>query len=184
MPSQRFQQLPLDKWQWHPSPIPGQVVYVLTKRENGATTFAPKSWVSMAAFSGPILGFGCSADHETYKNVQRTRRFTISFPNLEQAEVSFAVAAAPREERLDVSGMTLQDSPNGGVGHLAECPAYCELALKTIVPFDDGEAFLFGQIQHLYVDGAILDLPRELQYERLRPAFFLEPDVLLGLANQ
>ena len=43
MDTQEFEDLPLDKWQWHPSPLPGQIVYVTTQNVDGELDLAPKS---------------------------------------------------------------------------------------------------------------------------------------------
>jgi flavin reductase (DIM6/NTAB) family NADH-FMN oxidoreductase RutF len=61
----RLRTLPTDKWQWHPSPVHGQIVYVTTRDADSGIDLAPKSWVSMAAFHGPVIGFGCSEQHRT-----------------------------------------------------------------------------------------------------------------------
>ncbi|MGH3050387.1 MAG: flavin reductase family protein, partial [Gaiellaceae bacterium] len=55
----------LDKHSWHPSVLPGQIVLVSTVDERAAPNVAPKSWVTMAAFAGPIVAFGCTDEHRT-----------------------------------------------------------------------------------------------------------------------
>jgi len=52
--------LSLDKHSWSPSPLLGQVVLVTSVDAHGVIDVAPKSWASMAAFAGPIVGFGCA----------------------------------------------------------------------------------------------------------------------------
>ncbi|HET9014702.1 MAG TPA: hypothetical protein VFN57_03855, partial [Thermomicrobiaceae bacterium] len=53
----------LDKHAWHPSVLPGQVVLVSTVDSDGWPNVAPKSWITMAAFHGPVLAFGCNVAH-------------------------------------------------------------------------------------------------------------------------
>ena len=180
-----FRTLPLDKWQWHPSPLAGQIVYATTTGRDGATDLAPKSWVSMAAFAGPVIGFGCRRCHRTCRNATATGRFTLSFPTVEQARVAQAVASAAHADRLGVSGMTLSEPVDGAAPHLLECPAHCECVLIRTVGLDeegDGdEVFLFGRIERIAVRREICDLPASEAYARLAPAFFLEAGLTAGL---
>ena len=173
-----FHPLPADKWQWRPSPVPGQIVYVTTRDADGEVNLAPKSWVSMAAFRGPIIGFGCSEQHQTCVNATATGRFTLNFPTARQAERAAEVADAPRESRLAVAGLTLEESRVGGVPHLLECPAYADCSLTRTVWFDGGEAYLFGKIDLLAMHEELLRLPTKDAYARLAPAFFCESGVV------
>ncbi|MDU0348356.1 flavin reductase family protein [Actinomyces sp. MRS3W] len=173
-----FCQLPTDKWQWHPSPLAGQIVYVTTRSDAGEVNLAPKSWVSMAAFHGPIIGFGCSRQHQTYTNATATGMFTINFPTAEQAGRAAQVADAPREFRLRASGLSLDGVRTSGVPHLRECPAYMECHLVKSVEFDGGETFLFGKIDVIAIHRELSSLPIEEAYARLAPAFFCEPGVI------
>lgn len=158
--------------------MPGQIVYVTTRDADGEVNLAPKSWVSMAAFRGPIIGFGCSEQHRTCTNVAVTGRFTLSFPTARQAERAAEVADAPRGSRLAVAALTLEESPMGGAPHLLECPAYADCSLVRTVRFDGGEVFLFGRIELLAMHEELLRLPIREAYARLTPAFFCEPGVI------
>ena len=95
-----FIDLPLDKWRWHPSPLAGQVVYALTRSAEGELDVAPKSWIQMAGFGGPLLSLGCSRRHRTRDNIVSTGRFTLSFPTIEQARLAVhdGVVGAPTRE--------------------------------------------------------------------------------------
>lgn len=132
----------------------------------------------MAAFRGPIIGFGCSEQHRTCANVTATGRFTLSFPTAGQAERAAEVADAPREGRLAVAGLTLEESCMGGVPHLLECPAYADCSLVRTVRFGGGEVFMFGKIDVFAMHEELLQLPIQEAYARLSPAFFCEPGVV------
>ncbi len=183
METLEFQELPLDKWEWHPSPFPGQIVYVTTWGVGEVLDLAPKSWVSMAAFHGPIVGFGCSEKHQTYANVQSTGRFTLNFPTFEQAALASVIAEAPREERLAISGLGAIPSPDRGVPHLAKCPAYAECRLVETTRFEGGEVFLFGKVERLAVRADVAEIAGSEAYAKLAPAFFLEPGVMGRLVS-
>ena len=77
----RFVELSLDKHSWSPSPLLGQVVLVTSVDAHGVIDVAPKSMVSMAAFAGPIVGFGCNVEHGTYRNIESTGEFVINVPD-------------------------------------------------------------------------------------------------------
>lgn len=176
-----FEDLPLDKWQWRPSPLAGQIVYVLTRSRAGELDVAPKSWVSMAGFAGPIVGFGCSTTHRTYANALEMGVFTLSFPDLAQARRAGAVAEAPRERRLAASGLTLGEPSPAAVPHLRECPAFCECELYRAVELEGRDVFIFGRITRIAVRAGLPGQTSAQAYEVLAPAFFLEPGVVAGL---
>lgn len=176
-----FADLPLDKWQWHPSPIAGQIVYALTRSTSGEIDVAPKSWVQMAGFTGPLVSLGCSTRHRTRGNIEATHRFTLSFPTIEQARRADAVSQVPREDRVATSGLTLEDSGSGGVPHLRECPAYCECELYREVALEGDEVLVLGRVVRLAVHADMLGAGTREMYSRLAPGFFLEPGVMVGL---
>ena len=177
-----FIDLPLDKWRWHPSPLAGQVVYALTRSAEGELDVAPKSWIQMAGFGGPLLSLGCSRRHRTCDNIVSTGRFTLSFPTIEQARLARAVADSPRDERVAVSGLSPEESTSGGVAHLRECPAYCECELYREVALEGDEVLVLGRITRLAVHDGVVGAPTREAYALLAPGFFLEPGVMTGLA--
>ena len=82
MADRMFQEMPLDKWQWSPSPLPGQVVLVTSVNADGEVDVAPKSWVTMMSTGEiPLIGFGCTMEHRTAHNVMATGEFAISVPD-------------------------------------------------------------------------------------------------------
>jgi len=97
-----------EKQDWHPSVLPGLIVLVSTVDEQGEPNIAPKSWVSMAAFNGPVLTFGCDRSHATARNTEAVGEFVVNVPPeaLVERIVSVFLWAAPREV-LDDRGNTL-----------------------------------------------------------------------------
>lgn len=177
----RFVELPKNKWDWHPSPVPGQIVYLTTVNAEETVNVSPKSWISMASFDPPVVGFGCREDHQTLINAVARGRFTINFPTAEQADKSFAMANAPRQERLRAAGFTLEASAVDAVAHLAECPAYAECTIHDITRFPGGAVFVWGVIGVVAVLRRIGELKPAEAYAALSPAFFLEPGVVARL---
>lgn len=71
---------PADKADWHASVLPGPIVLVSTVDAAGRPNIAPKSFVSMMAFGGPLLAFGCNRSHATARNAEAAREFVVNFP--------------------------------------------------------------------------------------------------------
>ena len=165
--------LALDKRSWHPSMIPGQIVLVSTVNAHGEPNLAPKSWITMAAFSGPIIAFGCNTAHTTYQNIVTTGAFVINVPAEPLAERIWLLIRFHGTERLWQSGFTFQPAQKVLPPLIAECRAHLECALESVKPYGD-EVVIFGTIVAASMDvdcqiGEIAD-----QYVALRPIFFLE----------
>src|SRR5262245_22108941 len=113
--------LALDKGTWHPSMIPGQIVLVSTVSAQGEPNLAPKCWITMAAFSGPILAFGCNTAHATYQNILATRAFVVNIPAEPLAERIWLLMRFHGAERLWRSGFTFQPAQKVQPPLIAEC---------------------------------------------------------------
>lgn len=177
MQTDPFAILPLDKWKWHPSPLAGQIVYVLTSSASGELDLAPKSWVQMAGFNGPLLSLGCSKHHWTHNNIMTTGHYTVSFPTVEQTRCAGAIARTPRAERVAASGLTPVPSSTAGIPHLRECPAYCECELYREVALEGDEVLILGQIRCLAVHTDVIGLGPGEMYSRLAPGFSWNPEL-------
>ncbi len=179
-------EMPLDKHQWQPSPLPGQVVLVTTLDGTGRPSVATKSWISMAAFGPPpILMFGCNHRHATAKNIQIQREFVINVPGEDLAKACWAVGsdeAIPGTERFERNGLTLLPSTSVGPPRIAECRAHLECTLEDVKAWGE-EVVFFGQIVAVSIDADALGGEPSRRYETLRPFFFLENDLLAGLST-
>jgi flavin reductase (DIM6/NTAB) family NADH-FMN oxidoreductase RutF/uncharacterized protein YciI len=165
--------LALDKGSWHPSMLPGQIVLVSTVNAHGEPNLAPKSWITMAALSGPIIAFGCNTAHATYQNIVATGAFVINIPAEPLAERIWLLMRFHGTERLWQSGFTFQPAQMIRPPLIAECRAHLECELESVKPYAD-EVVIFGTIVAACIDAdcQIGDLAD--QYFALRPIFFLE----------
>lgn len=163
----------LDKQAWHPSPLPGQIVLVSTVDASGRANVATKSWVSMVAFGGPVVGFGCNVSHTTYRNTKETGCFVINVPPAWEAERAWALADVHGEERLRASGLTLEPAQLVAAPLVAECLAHFECELDDVRYYGD-EVFILGRIVSASIDSDCLAGSPEGRYTRLQPIFFLE----------
>jgi flavin reductase (DIM6/NTAB) family NADH-FMN oxidoreductase RutF/uncharacterized protein YciI len=162
-----------DKQNWHPSVLPGQIVLVTTLDGHGQPNVAPKSWVTMAAFGGPIVAFGCTEEHLTLRNVEETSEFVINVPSERLADRIWELVRHRGQERIDTSGLTFSPATEVGPPVVDECSAHLECRLEGITRFG-ADAFVFGRVVAAAIDADCLDGTPEEQYFRLRPLFFLE----------
>lgn len=170
-----------DKRAWHPSLLPGQIVLVSTVSPAGVPNVAPKSWVTMAAFAGPVVAFGCTDDHLTLRNAEATGEFVL---NTVGEPLAARVWQLPRwhgEERIRRSGLTLAPARRVRPPLVAECPAHLECELDDVKRWG-AEALVFGRIVAASIERECLDAPLADQYARLGPVFFLEEGVYAPLA--
>lgn len=163
----------LEKHVWHPSVLPGQVVLVSTVDSDGLPNVAPKSWITMAAFRGPVLAFGCNLSHLTCQNVLVTGAFVVNVPDASLAERIWALPATHNAERIRHSGFTLRPSSRVAPPLVAECRAHLECELDDVKYYGD-EVVIFGRVVALSIDEDCLAGEPAEQYFALRPLFFLE----------
>ncbi len=72
------------------------LVLIGTKDPDGATDLAPKHMVTPLGWQN-YFGFVCTPSHGTYRNIERTGVFTVSYPRPSQV-VMTSLAASPRLE--------------------------------------------------------------------------------------
>jgi flavin reductase (DIM6/NTAB) family NADH-FMN oxidoreductase RutF/uncharacterized protein YciI len=163
----------LDKNAWHPSVLPGQIVIVSTINRNGEVDIAPKSWITMVAFAGPVLAFGCSKRHTTYRNILETGAFVVNIPGEGLAERIFSMIAHHGGERLHQTGFSLEPSRTVGPPSIGECSAHLECSFDGTKEYGE-EVLIFGKIVAASVARRCQARSQEEQYFALRPVFFLE----------
>jgi len=167
---------PADKANWHPSVLPGPIVLVSTVDAQGKPNIAPKSFVSMMAFGGPVLAFGCHRSHATARNAEAAGEFVVNFPSEALAERIWAMPASHGAERIARSGLSLLPARMVAPPLVAECKAHLECKLASITRLG-AEVVIFGEIVAAAIDQDCLGSPLADQYFRLRPVFFLEEGV-------
>jgi flavin reductase (DIM6/NTAB) family NADH-FMN oxidoreductase RutF len=174
--------LPVDKRQWHPSALAGQIVIISTVDETGRPNIAPKSWVTMVAFEGPILAFGCNRTHTTYANILKTSEFVVNVPSAPLVERIWRLLDHPPETRIERSGLTLCPAARVAPPLIADCSAHLECEHEGTDFFGD-EVLLFGRIVAALVNDDCVAREGVDSYAHLRPAFFLE-DGIYGVIDR
>jgi flavin reductase (DIM6/NTAB) family NADH-FMN oxidoreductase RutF/uncharacterized protein YciI len=165
-----------DKHGWHPSVLPGQIVLVSTVDADGTPNVAPKSWVTMAAFAGPIVAFGCTEEHLTLRNVEATGEFVVNVVAEPLTDVVWEMVRSRGRERLRRSGLTLVAAQRVRPPLVLECPAHLECELDDVKRYG-AEALVFGRIVAASIDRDCTEGSLPDRYFRLRPVFFLEEGV-------
>lgn len=171
-----------DKRSWHPSVLPGQIVLVSTLDGGGRPNVAPKSWISMVAMEGPVLGFGCNVSHATYRNARDRGEFAVNVLPGWEAERAWSLVDVHGEERLRASGLTLVPAQRIAAPLVAECRAHLECELDAVKRYGD-EVFIFGRVVAASIDAECREGEAAQQYDTLRPVFFLENGVYAGLGS-
>jgi flavin reductase (DIM6/NTAB) family NADH-FMN oxidoreductase RutF/uncharacterized protein YciI len=167
---------PVGKADWHPSVLPGPIVLVSTVDAAGEPNIAPKSWVSMMAFHGPVLAFGCHRSHATVRNAETAGEFVVNIPPEALAERIWAMPASHGAERIARSGLTLLPARQVAPPLIGECRAHLECTLKSVTRLG-AEVVVFGTIVAASIDEDCAASCLADQYFRLRPVFFLEQGV-------
>ena len=174
--------LPLDKHEWHPSALPGQIVLVTTLDAEGAPNLAPKSWVTMVAFTGPILAFGCNVTHATYRNVVETDEFVVNVLPESLTERAWALSDVHGSARVRAGGFTLVPAREVRAPVVDECPANFECLLDDVKSYGE-EVLIFGRVVAASIEEDCVRAALPAQYDRLAPAFFLEAGAYAGLGE-
>ncbi len=163
--------LPTDKRSWKPSPLAGQIVLVTTLNEDGQSTLAPKSWISMMAFNPPLLALGCNLAHVTAQNILRSREFVINIPGEELAEQVWRASALSHPRPVESAGLTPVPAQRVGPPLIEECKAHLECQLTQHFEFGS-EVIFFGEIVAGSMDQAAFESANP--YEYLKMIVFLE----------
>lgn len=164
------------KDEWHPSVLPGPLVLVSTVDQRGEPNIAPKSWISMVAFRGPVLMFGCNRSHTTARNAEATGEFVVNLPPEALVERAWAMPASHGAERIRRSGLTLLPARKVRSPLIAECKAHLECTLESVTDRGD-ELVLYGKVVAASIDADCREPSLAGQYFRLHPVFFLEEGV-------
>lgn len=165
-----------DKANWHPSVLPGPIVLVSTVDIAGEPNIAPKSFVAMMAFGGPVLAFGCHRSHATARNTEAVGEFVVNVPPEALAERIWAMPNTHGAERIQRSGLSLQPGRKVAPPLIAECKAHLECKVESITRLG-AEVVIFGSIVAATIDEDCLGCSLADQYVRLRPIFYLEEGV-------
>ncbi len=161
----------LNKHDWHPSPILGQIVLITTLNADGTSNIAPKSWISMMAFEPPILALGCNLQHWTAQNTLARKEFVVNMPGAELAEIVWKSHELPHPRPVEAAGLTAIPALKVKPPRVEECKAHLECVLDRHLAYGD-EVILLGQIVAASIDK--IAFAAHDPYEYLRVFVYLE----------
>lgn len=154
--------LDLDQPIWDRFFTVAPLVVVGTQEPDGRYDLAPKH-MAMPLGWGLYFGFICTPRHHTYRNIQRTGLFTVSFPQPTQI-LAASLTAAPHcgnEDKLALTTLpTVRASLVDGV-FLQDSYLCLECELDRLVDGFGENSLIAGKILAAHVDEAALRL-----YER------------------
>lgn len=127
---------------------------VIGSKENDAYDLAPKHMLSPIGFSN-YFGFVCTPRHNTYQNIKRDKKFTVSFVKPEQVLLS-ALAALPRCESNNYTKEIVNNLPtiptvdNDNI-FIADAYVLLECRLYKIIDGFDDYSIITGEIDKAFV---------------------------------
>jgi flavin reductase (DIM6/NTAB) family NADH-FMN oxidoreductase RutF len=139
------------------------LVLVGTLEPDGGHDVAPKH-LAMPMSWGPFFGFVCTPEHRTWRNVERTGVFTVSYPGPDQA-VAAALAASPRDpvgDKPSLAALPVEPARTVDGVLVSGCPVYLECELERTVPDLGPNGLLIGRVVAAHVlESALRDPERD-----------------------
>lgn len=128
------------------------LVLVGTMDSSGTIDLAPKHMAFPLGWSN-FFGFVCTPSHSTYRNVERTSSFTVSYPRHDDI-VETSLTAAPRWEDTKPIMDLVETFPAQQVQGVFAKNAYLffECALKGIYDGFGDNSLIAGEIVAAYAD--------------------------------
>lgn len=163
--------LPTDRPIWDRFFAVFPLVVVGSKEPDGAFDLAPKHMAIPLGWQN-YYAFVCTPRHATYRNVQRERQFTVSFPKPTQVVVS-SLAASPRcEGDTKPVAAVLSTTPATRVDGVLVADSYLHLecTLHSIVDGFGVNSLIIGAVVAAAVDESYLRLSEQDDGEQLSRA--------------
>lgn len=130
------------------------LVIVGTCEEDGSENLAPKHMAIPLGWSDQF-GFVCTPEHGTYRNVERTGVFTVSYPRPESI-LDASLAATPRDSegsKPSLTNVETVDADTVDAPAVAGAYGVLECEFERIVAFDDGELITGSVVEkHVHTD--------------------------------
>jgi flavin reductase (DIM6/NTAB) family NADH-FMN oxidoreductase RutF len=128
------------------------LVLIGSREENGEDDFAPKHMVTPLGWDN-YFGFVCTPRHATYRNVQRERAFTVTYPRPTQIVLTSLAASGRCEDDTKPSLAALPKFSAQTVegAFVAEGYLFLECELDRIVDGFGTNSLIAGRIVAAYV---------------------------------
>lgn len=138
--------------------------------EGESFDLAPKHMATPLGF-GNYFGFVCTPRHSTYRNIEKTGEFTVSFPKPDQV-VQTSLSATPRSQCSDKAKDVLQNLSvfRASTMHapvIAGAYLYLECELFRIIEGFDDYSLITGKIRVAHADKDYLRVSEVDEREQL-----------------
>ena len=163
----------IDKNEWHPSLIPGPIVFISTYNSKKEPNIAPKSWLQMVSFKPPILMFSGTRGNTTETNILESKCFGVNFVDSSIASKVYGCIKWSGQERIQKTGFTIIEASKIYAPLVDDCKAHLECHLHSTKEVGSGFV-IFGEIVAASIWEKILDVEPEKRYDLLDLIVFLE----------
>ncbi len=122
------------------------LVVVGTREENGDYDLAPKHMVTPLGWEN-YFGFVCTPSHGTYRNIQREKVFTVSFPTADSV-VATSLSASPRcgDSKPIMAALSTFEAKQVAGRFLSDASLFFECELDRIVDGFGINSLIAGRI--------------------------------------
>jgi flavin reductase (DIM6/NTAB) family NADH-FMN oxidoreductase RutF len=161
--------------------IPRPIAWVLSENADGGLNLAPFSYFTAVSSSPPLImiSTGRKPDggpKDTRVNVEQREDFVVMIPHRELMEAMNESSMSLPAGESEVSKLGLKTTPLEGsrLPRLADCRvAYACRRFEILEMGNAPQALLFGQVDAIYVDDAIVDTDakgrQKIRADRLDP---------------
>ena len=157
------------------SVVPRPIAWVSTRSRDGHNNLAPFSYFNAVSANPPALMFSAGMHAEarpkdTLRNIEATKSFVVNIVTEKNAEAmnASAVVAPYGVDEFDLAGLTPVSSETVAAPRVLESPVNFECTLLDIYRLGDNSV-VFGKIEHIHVDDALLLEDYKIDPEKLRP---------------
>lgn len=163
---------------WHPVPLPEQVVLVTTRDKEGQPHVATKTRLAVISYGPPtIVVFACRKEYPTAANIAQTGEFIINVPGEDLTATSWIIGLDPQVRGVELfedNGLTPIPAETLTPPRIAECRAHLECKVVDSREFTD-EIAAFGEVVAVTMDARLAEENHpEANDAAMAPFFFLE----------
>ena len=144
--------------------VPRPIGWIGTRAADGTLNLAPYSFFNLIVGTPPTVMFSPSTAERTkdsLANARDTGEFTVNIVTEETAEAMNLTSGEypPEVDEFAVAGLTPVPGETVAAPLVAEAKANLECRVTQIVEIGDppGAAVVFGRVQRIHVDPAVLD---------------------------
>ena len=124
------------------------LVLIGTRSSDGQPDLAPKHMVMPLGWKN-YFGFVCTPRHQTWRNIEQTEKFSVSYPRPDQLLLT-SLAASPRcddDTKPILASLETFESPESGAPCLANSYLWLDCSLDRIVPDFGENGIIAGRIE-------------------------------------